>query len=82
MFQLCDNDGDGYITESDMAQLCAEDLQTLESVFTYLDKDNDGRVSFDEFLAGFKVQGECNRARAGVQNVTVGVEKGNEEALI
>lgn len=57
MFQLCDSDGDGYITEKDMVQQCGEDMQTLESVMKYLDKDNDGRVSFDEFLSGFKVQG-------------------------
>lgn len=58
MFQLCDSDGDGYITEKDMVQQCGgEDVQTLESVMKYLDKDNDGLVSFDEFLSGFKVQG-------------------------
>ena len=43
-----------------MVQQCGEDLQTLECVMQHLDRDNDGRVSFDEFLAGFKVQGTLN----------------------
>lgn len=69
VFQLCDSDGDGYITEKDMVQQCGgEDVQTLESVMKYLDKDNDGLVSFDEFLSGFKVYQDAHKEEDGEED--------------
>lgn len=56
LFFLCDPEGKGYITKTDL-QRVAEDLnlnfEQLDFIFDELDIDKNGRLTMDEFVEGF-----------------------------
>lgn len=56
LFFLCDPEGKGYITKSDLGRV-AEDLnlnfEQLDFIFDKLDIDKNGRLTLDEFVEGF-----------------------------
>ncbi|KAI5706184.1 hypothetical protein M8J75_005634 [Diaphorina citri] len=52
LFQVCDNDGDGYIDSHDLAAVC-QDLNLeycLEDLMLELGADQSGKISYQEFL--------------------------------
>ncbi|KAL6724384.1 hypothetical protein Aduo_019278 [Ancylostoma duodenale] len=54
-FHNFDSDGDGSITEEEMARVLREttdlnDAQVIHEMFTATDTNNDGRISFVEFV--------------------------------
>lgn len=56
LFEACDIDGSGYIGIEEVREICGRIGATesdADEVFTKLDKDGDGRVSFEDFRAGF-----------------------------
>lgn len=61
MFDLCDKDGNGYISKRELSNICQqvsnEEVATsvLDNVMQCLDSDHDGNISFEEFKAGFQV---------------------------
>lgn len=56
LFFLCDPEGKGFITKSDLGRV-AEDLnlnfEQLDFIFDKLDIDKNGRLTLDEFVEGF-----------------------------
>ena len=58
LFSLCDEEDKGYVTREDLFRLTKEIALTKEEVnnaFYYLDKDKNGSLSLEEFMAGFEV---------------------------
>lgn len=61
MFDLCDRDANGFITKDELSGICQqstdEDVASsvLDNVMLCLDSNHDGRISFEEFKAGFQV---------------------------
>jgi len=56
---MCDIDGDGVITKSELYSLTKQlgmdvSKHEFELLFANLDLDGDGRVEFDEFLTGMR----------------------------
>uniref|UniRef100_A0A3B1JPX2 EF-hand domain-containing protein n=1 Tax=Astyanax mexicanus TaxID=7994 RepID=A0A3B1JPX2_ASTMX len=55
-FQICDSEGKGYITSTDMRRLHRElplSADELEDVFDSLDTDRNGYLTLGEFSSGF-----------------------------
>ncbi|XP_016419618.1 EF-hand calcium-binding domain-containing protein 4B-like, partial [Sinocyclocheilus rhinocerous] len=55
-FQICDSEGKGFITRTDMRRLHEElplTTEELESVFDSLDLDKNGYLTLGEFSSGF-----------------------------
>src|ERR1700733_11973136 len=56
LFQSCDTDGSGFIGIEEVKEIClrigASDSDATE-IFLKLDRDGDGKVSFEDFRAGF-----------------------------
>ena len=56
LFQSCDIDGSGFIGIEEVKEIClrigASDSDATE-IFLKLDRDGDGKVSFEDFRAGF-----------------------------
>ncbi|XP_069172216.1 ras and EF-hand domain-containing protein homolog isoform X2 [Procambarus clarkii] len=56
LFRTCDKEGKGYIVEQELRELCtglgiaAEDSDVI---FSDLDQDKDGKISYSEFSRGF-----------------------------
>ena len=69
MFDLCDHDGNGFITKEELSHICHQvsdeevASSVLDNVMTCLDSDHDGHISFEEFKAGFEVS-PCMKAHA------------------
>lgn len=70
VFDLCDRDGNGYITKEELAHICHQvsdeevASSVLDNVMVCLDSNHDGHISFEEFKGGFQVRGsekECER---------------------
>ena len=59
MFRICDRDGNGFISRDEVARFCSESGSDplLDSIMSKLDTNHDGKITFDEFQAGFKVRG-------------------------
>ncbi|PFX17650.1 EF-hand calcium-binding domain-containing protein 4B [Stylophora pistillata] len=58
LFNLCDQDGKGYITESELQHVIAElglplDASQVKQTFNELDYDENGYLTLEEFTAGF-----------------------------
>ena len=54
LFNACDLDGSGYISEDELASICNElSPGEIRDVFRELDKDGDGKISIQEFAEGF-----------------------------
>ncbi|XP_057309965.1 EF-hand calcium-binding domain-containing protein 4B-like isoform X2 [Hydractinia symbiolongicarpus] len=56
LFDLCDTDKKEYVTKLDLSRLNDKlglTSQQIENIFTNLDKDGNGFITFDEFLQGF-----------------------------
>lgn len=62
VFNLCDKDGNGFITEEELAQICEQATSSgcgvngiLDNVMQCLNPNHEGLISFDEFKSGFEV---------------------------
>ncbi|KAK4326132.1 hypothetical protein Pmani_003320 [Petrolisthes manimaculis] len=56
LFNTCDKQGKGYIVQEELRELCASLAIAAEDsdvIFTDLDQDEDGKISYDEFSRGF-----------------------------
>lgn len=58
LYNLCDQDGKGYITESELQHVIAElglplDANQVKQTFNELDDDENGYLTLEEFTAGF-----------------------------
>lgn len=54
-FSRCDcSVGSGFVTRSTLRQECSLDESQIDELFAELDQDSDGRITFDEFAAGFE----------------------------
>lgn len=58
LYNLCDQDGKGYITESELQSVIAElglplDANQVKQTFNELDDDENGYLTLEEFTAGF-----------------------------
>ncbi len=62
VFDLCDKDGNGFITKPELSDICQqyseveESGSLLDNVMGCLDAKHDGHISFEEFKAGFEVR--------------------------
>ncbi|XP_071852091.1 ras and EF-hand domain-containing protein homolog isoform X7 [Apostichopus japonicus] len=55
LFEACDLDNNGYIERTELASVCGElNADELHNVFVALDRDEDGRISLDDFSDGFQ----------------------------
>ncbi|XP_042871091.1 ras and EF-hand domain-containing protein-like isoform X2 [Penaeus japonicus] len=57
LFKTCDKDGKGYIVAEELRDLCSGLGITAEDsdvIFTDLDQDRDGKISYNEFSKGFR----------------------------
>ncbi|KAE9415520.1 hypothetical protein Angca_009299 [Angiostrongylus cantonensis] len=70
LFNLCDAEGKGYLTEQDLQHVCPQlDQKDIEFIFAQLDTDGSGKIEKEEFCNGFKktvLEGE-NRGYGGMQ---------------
>ncbi|KAJ1358484.1 hypothetical protein KIN20_016917 [Parelaphostrongylus tenuis] len=70
LFNLCDSEGKGYLTEQDLQHVCPQlDQKDIEFIFAQLDTDGSGKIEKEEFCNGFKktvLEGE-NRGYGGMQ---------------
>ncbi|VDM76528.1 unnamed protein product [Strongylus vulgaris] len=54
LFNLCDSEGKGYLTEQDLQHICPQlDQKDIEFIFAQLDTDGSGRIDKEEFCNGF-----------------------------
>lgn len=56
LFNACDIDGSGYIGKDEVREICAKfsiPTTDADSIFEDLDRDGDGKISFQDFEAGF-----------------------------
>ncbi|CAG2119380.1 unnamed protein product [Medioppia subpectinata] len=56
VFTYWDTDRSGYLCRDEMRELCARFhilAEDSDAIFTDLDSDKDGRISFDDFRTGF-----------------------------
>ena len=56
LFNLWDTDRSGYLSRDEMRELCARfsiSSEECDAIFDDLDRDRDGRISFDDFRVGF-----------------------------
>ena len=66
VFDLCDKDGNGYISREELAQICEQSTNhdgdgagpggLLDTIMQCLDQNNDGHITFEEFKEGFEVR--------------------------
>ncbi|VDO96537.1 unnamed protein product [Heligmosomoides polygyrus] len=55
LFNLCDAEGKGYLTEQDLQHICPQlDQKDIEFIFAQLDTDGSGKIEKEEFCNGFK----------------------------
>lgn len=55
LFRTFDQDGSGYIDQERLTSICSElTVGDLNEVFSQLDKDQDGRISVEEFAKGYR----------------------------
>ncbi|CAG5125199.1 unnamed protein product, partial [Candidula unifasciata] len=55
LFQTYDLDGSGYLDQEELASMCSGlTVSDLNDVFKQLDKDQDGRISIEEFAKGYR----------------------------
>lgn len=57
LFRRCDKKGTGFIDATDFRELCAGfDIDPVDAdfIFTDLDHDGDGKISFEDFSFGFR----------------------------
>uniref|UniRef100_A0A0K0D8D3 EF-hand domain-containing protein n=1 Tax=Angiostrongylus cantonensis TaxID=6313 RepID=A0A0K0D8D3_ANGCA len=55
LFNLCDAEGKGYLTEQDLQHVCPQlDQKDIEFIFAQLDTDGSGKIEKEEFCNGFK----------------------------
>ncbi len=60
VFNLCDKDGNGFITKEELARICEQASDgtangVLDNVMQCLKPNHEGQISFDEFKSGFQV---------------------------
>lgn len=85
MFDLCDRDANGFITKNELANICQQvsneevASSVLDNVMSCLDRNSDGRISFDEFKAGFEVS--HGRGKGGSEEEETGGRGGGGEGL-
>ncbi|MCJ8743095.1 hypothetical protein PDJAM_G00089760 [Pangasius djambal] len=82
-FQICDSEGKGYVTPTDMRRLNKElplSAEELENVFDSLDLDRNGYLTLEEFSSGFSkfLQG-CRMSQVEYQ--FTGLSQDSPEAL-
>ena len=56
LFNFWDTDRSGYLSRDEMRELCARfsiSLEESDAIFGDLDRNKDGRVSFEDFRTGF-----------------------------
>ncbi|KAL6723559.1 hypothetical protein Aduo_018547 [Ancylostoma duodenale] len=54
LFNLCDAEGKGYLTEQDLQHICPQlDQKDIEFIFAQLDTDGSGKIDKEEFCNGF-----------------------------
>ncbi|KAK4480882.1 hypothetical protein RD792_011734 [Penstemon davidsonii] len=75
-FSYFDKDGSGYITKSELQNACEQfglGEAHIEEIIREVDKDNDGRIDYNEFVAmmqdtGFGGMGLQNSISMGIKN--------------
>ncbi|VDL76917.1 unnamed protein product [Nippostrongylus brasiliensis] len=81
LFNLCDAEGKGYLTEQDLHHICPQlDQKDIEFIFAQLDTDGSGKIEKEEFCNGFKravLEGE-NRGYGGMQRRASVIEYSDE----
>ena len=56
LFNFWDTDRSGFLSRDEMRELCARfsiSADEADAIFGDLDRDSDGRISFDDFRTGF-----------------------------
>jgi len=56
LFNYWDTDGSGYLCKNELRELCARFNITAsdsDAIFADLDRDGDGRISYEDFQSGF-----------------------------
>ncbi len=53
LFEACDLDSSGFIDRNELAAVVDLDPEDLKEIFAQLDKDDDGRISIEEFTENF-----------------------------
>ncbi|KAL6068464.1 EF hand domain containing protein [Balamuthia mandrillaris] len=69
LFDLCDQDGDGQVTPSELRSVMSElnvgtSEEETDNLFKSLDTNNDGLLSFGDFLSGFRWMQKSQRLQA------------------
>ncbi|XP_043093874.1 EF-hand calcium-binding domain-containing protein 4B [Puntigrus tetrazona] len=80
-FQICDSEGKGFITRTDMRKLHNElplTTEELENVFDSLDLDENGYLTLGEFSSGFSNFLQGRRASATEELMTTPSHKDRE----
>ncbi|KHJ99565.1 EF hand [Oesophagostomum dentatum] len=87
LFNLCDPEGKGYLTEQDLHHICPQlDQKDIEFIFAQLDTDGSGKIDKEEFCNGFNrtvLEGESRgyggmKRRASVIDYSGGLGDGNK----
>ncbi len=53
LFEACDLDASGYIDRNELAAVVDLDPEDLKEIFAQLDKDDDGKISIEDFTENF-----------------------------
>ena len=66
-FEFFDKDGSGFIEVAELGEILAgdskrTDASVVEEIMREVDRDKDGRVSYEEFLEMMKAGSECEKA--------------------
>jgi len=66
LFRSCDKDGDGELTVEELGTVMTElgikhKKQELQAMFSQLDVDNNGAITFDEFIRGLNFMAKSKR---------------------
>ncbi|KJH41678.1 Ras family protein [Dictyocaulus viviparus] len=84
LFDLCDAEGKGYLTEQDLQHVCPQlDEKDIQFIFAQLDTDGSGKIEKEEFCNGFKkavLEGE-NKGYGGMQRRASVIDYSNQEKL-
>ncbi|CAJ0609788.1 unnamed protein product [Cylicocyclus nassatus] len=85
LFNLCDPEGKGYLTEQDLHHICPQlDQKDIEFIFAQLDTDGSGRIDKEEFCHGFNkavLEGE-SRGYGGMKRRASLIDYGNSEGKL